>query len=91
MKLEYFWADCPDGSHVAVNYTVREGRISGSARHWSRDGRVNVGRQFTVLPGALEKDARGALFLVLEGICAGPLRVAIDAASVRRAEAEDAA
>jgi hypothetical protein len=91
LKLEYFWADCPDGSHVAVNYTVREGRISGSVRHWSKDSKVNVGRQFSVLPGELEKDAHGAPVLVLDGICAAPLRVSIDAASVRRALAEDAA
>lgn len=91
MKLEYFWTDCPDGSHVAVNYTVREGKISGSVRHWSRDSKMNVGRQFTVLPGDLDTDAHGAPVLVLEGICAAPLRVPIDAESVRRAQAEDAA
>jgi len=91
VKLEYFWTDCPDGSHVAVNYTVREGRISGSVRHWSRDSKVNVGRSFTFLPGELEKDAQGSPVLVLDGVCAAPLRVPIDAASVRRAQAEDAA
>jgi len=91
LKLEYFWADCPDGSHVAVNYTVGEGRVSGSVRHWSKDAKVNVGRQFTVPAGELQKDSHGAPVLVLDGICASPLRVPIDPESVRRALAEDAA
>ena len=91
MKLEYFWADCADGSHVAVNYTAWEGRITGSVRKWSRDTRVNVGRSFSVPPGELGKNAEGDPILVLEGICAGqPLRIPIDPETVRRAEAEAA-
>lgn len=91
MKLEYFWADCEDGSHVAVNYTAWEGRITGSVRRWSRDTRVNVGHPFSVAPGELGKDAAGAPVLVLEGVCAErPLRIPLDPEIVRRAEAEAA-
>jgi len=88
VKLEYFWADCPDGSHVAVNYTVWEGRISGSVRKWSRDARVNVGRRFDLAPNELGRDKDGAPVLVLEGICSEPLRISLDRDRVREAEAE---
>jgi hypothetical protein len=88
LKLEYFWADCPDGSHVAVNYTAGEGKISGSVRMWSRDAKVNRGRQFSVPLAELDRDAGGAPVLVLDGVCAEPLRVPIDPATVRQAQAD---
>jgi len=88
VKLEYFWADCPDGSHVAVNYTAAEGKISGSVRMWSRDSKVNRGRQFSVALAELAQDAHGGPVLVLDGVCAEPLRVPIDPATVRQAQAE---
>jgi hypothetical protein len=88
VKLEYFWTDCPDGSHVAVNYTVWEGRISGSVRKWSRDTRVNVGRLFDIGPGEIGRDDDGTPVLVLEGICAEPLRIPLDPVRIRQAEAE---
>lgn len=86
MKLEYFWTDCEDGSHVAVNWAVWDGRISGSVRRWTPDMRVNAGRKFDVAPAELSRDAEGRPFLVLEGVCAGPLRVPLDPARVREAE-----
>jgi hypothetical protein len=59
MKLHYFWTDLPDGSHVAVNYTVRAEGVSGSFRVWSRDTRVNIGRKFMVPAGEIHRDAGG--------------------------------
>ena len=88
MQLEYFWADCEDGSHVAVNWAVWDGRISGSVRRWTPDMRVNVGRKFDVTPAELSRDADGRPVLVLDGICGDPLRVPLDPARVRIAEGE---
>lgn len=88
MKLEYFWADCPDGSHVAVNYTAGEGKISGSVRMWSRDAKVNRGRQFSVALAELGRDGGGAPVLVLDGVCAEPLRVPIGPATIRQAQTD---
>lgn len=90
MKLEYFWTDCPDGSHVAVNWAVWEGRVTGSVRQWSRDTRVNVGRKFDVAASDLARDTDGRPFLVLEGVCGELLRVPLDPARIRAAESEAA-
>ncbi len=90
MKQEYFWADCADGSHVAVNWAVWEGRITGSVRRWTPDTRVNVGRKFDLAPAELERDPEGRPFLVLEGVCEEPLRIPLDPARVRAAEDEAA-
>jgi hypothetical protein len=90
VKLDYFWTDCPDGSHVAVNWTFWEGKISGSVRRWSRDTRTNVGRKFDVAPSELGRDDEGRPVLVLEGICGEPLRVPLDPARVRALESEAA-
>jgi len=87
VKLEYFWADCADGSHVAVNYTFWEGQVSGSIRRWSPDGRVNGGRRFEVPLGELARDERGA-HLVLDGACEGALRIPLDPSRLRLAEEE---
>ena len=91
VKLEYFWTDCADGSHVAVNWAVWDGRISGSARRWSADMRLNVGRKFDLAPADLGRDEEGRPVLVLDGLCAGPLRIPLDPARVRAAEAEGSA
>lgn len=85
MRLNYFWTDCEDGSHVAVNYTVHEDRVSGSARRWSPDLKVNVGRRFEVPKDKLGRDGRGAPALVLEGLCASALVVPLEAPAMREA------
>ena len=90
VKLDYFWTDCPDGSHVAVNWAFWEGRVSGSVRKWSRDTRVNVGRKFDVAPADLARDADGRPVLVLDGVCEEPLRIPLDAARIRALESEAA-
>jgi hypothetical protein len=90
VKLDYFWTDCADGSHVAVNWALWEGRITGSVRKWSRDTRLNVGRMFDVAPSDLGRDPDGRPVLVLEGICGEPLRIPLDPARVRALEAEAA-
>jgi hypothetical protein len=87
VKLEYFWADCADGSHVAVNYTFWEGQVSGSVRRWSPDGRVNGGRRFEVPLAQLERDGEGAS-LVLDAVCENPLRIPLDPVRLRLAEEE---
>lgn len=91
MKLEYYWTDLPDGSHVAVNYAAWEGKITGSVRHWSRDTRMNVGRSFSVAPGDLTRNADGSAILRLEQVGDAALSVPIPAAIVAAAEAESAA
>lgn len=88
VKLDYFWTDCTDGSHVAVNWAVWDGRISGSVRKWSPDTRVNVGRKFDLAPSELSRDEEGRPFLVLEGVCPEPIRVPLDPERVRAAESE---
>jgi hypothetical protein len=90
VKLDYFWADCADGSHVAVNWAFWEGKITGSVRKWSRDTRVNVGRKFDIAPSDLAHDPDGRPVLVLEGVCAEPLRIPLDPARIQALAAEAA-
>ena len=78
MKLSYFWTDCPDGSHVAVNYTVHEDRVSGSIRRWTPDARVNVGRKFEVPASAISAGEDGGPTMTLEGLCSEPVRIPLD-------------
>ena len=91
MKLEYYWTDLADGSHVAVNYAAWEGKISGSVRHWSADTRVNVGRAFSIEPSALIRQTDGSAIMRLEGVGDAPLDVPIPARVVSAAEAGIAA
>ncbi len=86
VQLEYFWTDCSDGFHVAVNYTFWEGQVSGSVRRWSPDGSVNEGRRFEVPLAEISRDEAGAPRLVLEGVCGEPLRIPLDPARLKRAE-----
>lgn len=85
MLLAYFWTDCPDGSHVAVNYTVHEDRVTGSIRQWSRDSRVNVGRKFEIPAAEITAGESGRPTITLEGICSGPVRIALDPGAVAAA------
>jgi len=85
MKLNYFWTDCADGSHVAVNYTVHEDRVTGSARVWSRDRRINVGRRFEIPASETVRDAAGHSRFRLEGICADAVTVELDPAALEQA------
>lgn len=78
MQLAYFWTDCPDGSHVAVNYTVHEDRVSGSIRRWSRDTRTNVGRKFEVPASEIAAGENGLPTMTLDGICERPVRIVLD-------------
>jgi hypothetical protein len=85
VKLNYFWTDCADGSHVAVNYTVYEDRVSGSVRRWSRDRSTNIGRKFEVSLGDLGRDVRGVPALRFDGICEGEVLVPLDEEAMRQA------
>ncbi len=78
MRLGYFWTDCPDGSHVAVNYAVHEDRVTGSVRHWSRDTRVNIGRKFEFFAPDIATGRDGQPEISLPGICSEPLRIPLD-------------
>jgi hypothetical protein len=52
--LNYYWTDCPGCQcQVAINFTVREEKISGSLRRWSYDRSINDGRRFEVPAGSL--------------------------------------
>ena len=84
MRLSYFWADCPDGSHVAVNYAVHEDRVTGSIRRWSPDSRVNVGRKFEIPASELSADGAGRPTMKLE-ICGEALAVPLDSRAVEEA------
>jgi hypothetical protein len=88
VRLNYYWTDCEDGSHVAVNYTVHDDRVSGSVRRWTADLKVNVGRKFEVAKEKLGRDAEGGPAIVLEGVCAGAVVVPLDAGAVREAGLE---
>ncbi len=88
MRLNYFWTDCEDGSHIAVNYTVHEDRVSGSARRWTPDLKVNVGRKFEVAKDGLGRDAQGWPAVVLEGLCASAVVVPLDPRAVSEAGLE---
>ena len=85
MRLGYFWTDCPDGSHVAVNYTVHEDRVTGSVRRWSKDARVNVGRKFEILASEIASGHDGRPEISLEGVCSAPLRIPLDPGAVAEA------
>jgi hypothetical protein len=85
MQLEYFWTDCPDGLHVAVNYTIHEDRVTGSIRRWSPDGRVNVGRKFEIPAAEVATGQDGGPAIVLEGVCSGPLQIPLDAKAAAQA------
>jgi hypothetical protein len=85
MKLNYFWTDCADGSHVAVNYTVYEDRVSGSLRRWSPDASVNEGRKFEVPAAELSRDDRGRRILSLDAAGAGKLEIPIDSSALAEA------
>jgi hypothetical protein len=85
VKLNYFSIDCADGSHVAVNYTLREDRLSGSARRWSPDRKVNFGRRLEAARDDLERGPDGAFRLRIDGICAEPILVPLDGRAVREA------
>jgi hypothetical protein len=78
VRLSYYWTDCRDGSHVAVNYTVHEDRVSGSIRRWSRDARTNVGRKFEIPASEISTGEDGRRAILLEGLCEGPLRVPLE-------------
>ena len=78
MRLEYFWTDCADGSHIAVNYTVHEDRITGSVRRWSRDTRVNVGGKFEISASDLVAGAGGKPEMSLSGFGAESIRIPLD-------------
>jgi hypothetical protein len=80
VKLNYFWTDCADGSHVAVNYTVHEESVTGSIRQWSRDRSRNVGRKFDVPAAELGRSPRGHPVLRLDGVCDGPIAIELPAA-----------
>ena len=82
MRLGYFWTDCKDGSHVAVNYTVHEDRVTGSVRRWSKDARVNVGRKFEFLAAEIAAGRDGGPEISLDGICSEPLRIPLDVRAV---------
>lgn len=85
MKLNYFWTDCADGSHVAVNYTVYEDRVSGSLRRWSPDASVNEGRKFDVPAAQLSRDERGRPVLALDAVGPGRLEIPLDASALAEA------
>lgn len=85
MKLNYFWTDCADGSHVAVNYTVHEDRVSGSLRHWTPDTTVNEGRKFDIPASEISRDADGRRYLSFSGVCAGEIRFPLDASALSEA------
>lgn len=88
MRLNYHWTDCEDGSHVAVNYTVHEDRVSGSVRRWSADRTTNFGRKFEFAKEAIELDAAGRPAFRLKGICAGAIVVPLDPKAIREAGLE---
>lgn len=47
--MNYHWTTCPNCScQVAVNWSVRDGGVSGSLRRWSTDRSINDGRPFIV-------------------------------------------
>ena len=85
MRLAYFWTDCPDGSHVAVNYSVHDDRVTGSVRRWSRDTRVNVGRKFEIPAAEITAGGDGRPMITLEGACGEPLRIPLDPRAVEEA------
>ncbi len=85
MRLNYYWTDCADGSHVAVNYTVHEDRVSGSLRHWSPDASVNEGKKFEIPAQEISRDEKGRPFLVFPGFCAGEIRFSLDASAISEA------
>jgi hypothetical protein len=78
VRLGYFWTDCPDGSHVAVNYAVHEDRVTGSVRRWSRDTRINVGQKFEIFASDIAAGPEGLPAISLSGICSGSMRVPLD-------------
>ncbi|MGH9441916.1 MAG: hypothetical protein ACRD16_06540 [Thermoanaerobaculia bacterium] len=82
MQLAYFWADCSDGSHVAVNYAVHEDRVTGSIRRWSRDTRINTGRKFEVPAEQIASGDGGRPTMTLDGICTEPVRIVLDPRAV---------
>lgn len=52
--MNYYWTECPGCQcHVAINYTARPDKISGSLRRWSFDRSINDGRPFEVPVGSL--------------------------------------
>lgn len=56
--MNYYWTDCPRcGCHVAVQWTVRPGRLSGSVRRWSGDRSINDGRPFEVPAASVSPEA----------------------------------
>ena len=66
--MNYHWADCPNClCHLAVNWTMRPGEISGSLRRWSADRSTNDGKAFQ-LPGAA-----GAAPIVVSCVCGAPI------------------
>lgn len=85
MRLGYFWRDCPDGSHVAVNYVVHEDRVTGSVRRWSRDVRLNVGRKFEIPAAEISAGGDGGPTISVGGICAEPLQIPLDPGAVAEA------
>lgn len=55
--MNYRWLECPQcRCHVAVNWTVSPGRVSGSVRRWDSGRSINDGKPFV-----LEGPAAGAI------------------------------
>lgn len=47
--MNYHWTNCPSCScQVAVNWSFRDGGVTGSVRRWSADRSINDGRPFVV-------------------------------------------
>jgi hypothetical protein len=61
--MNYHWRECPEcGCHVAVNWTVTAGYLSGSVRRWSSDRSINDGKAFSLPRGEdREAPASGAI------------------------------
>lgn len=70
--MKYYWTECPGcRCQVAINFAVRDEKISGSVRRWSYDRSVNDGRRFEVPEGSLDADGSFATPCV----CGQELRV----------------
>jgi hypothetical protein len=66
--MNYHWTICPSCScQIAVNWSLRDGGVTGSLRRWSADRSINDGRPF-VVPAA---DVGAALTAVC--VCGTPI------------------
>jgi hypothetical protein len=81
--MNYYWTVCPKcACQVTIQYTEREGNLSGSVRRWSTDRDVNDGRQLDVPRADLSPDG------AFRAACVCGESIAVDPAGVERATTE---